>query len=131
MGAVRIAGGFDGSGEMTMSPTVGPALPEEEIPYGTRLHQVAELRRQDVAIVFVAEDGSERKVNWGEVDDRSTQLARVFVEEGLGAGDFLAVCLKNSPEHLVACFAGWKVGATAVPMRWDLQDRKSVVYGKS
>jgi bile acid-coenzyme A ligase len=122
MGAVRIAGGFDGSGEMTMSPTVDPALPEEEIPYGTRLHQVAELRRPDVAIVFVAEDGSERKVNWGEVDDRSTQLARVFVEEGLGAGDFLAVCLKNSPEHLVACFAGWKVGATVVPMRWDLPD---------
>jgi bile acid-coenzyme A ligase len=120
MVSVGIAAGFDGSGEMTMSPTVDAALPEEGIPYGTRLHQVAESRRQEVAIVFVAEDGVERNVDWGELDDRSTQLARVFVEEGLGAGDFLAVCLKNSPEHLFACFAGWKVGATVVPMRWDL-----------
>jgi bile acid-coenzyme A ligase len=107
---------------MTMSPTVDAALPEEGIPYGTRLHQVAEPRRDEVAIVFVAEDGDERLVSWGEVDDRSTQLARVLSDQGLAAGDSLAISLKNSPEHLFTCFAGWKVGATVVPMRWDLPD---------
>ena len=34
----------------------------------------------------------------------------------------MAICLRNSVEHLVAGFAGWKVGAVVVPMRWDLPD---------
>ncbi|HWE70492.1 MAG TPA: AMP-binding protein, partial [Acidimicrobiales bacterium] len=83
---------------------------------------MAEPRRDEVAIIFVTEDGTERLVTWGEVDDRSTQLGRVLAAEGLVAGDSLAIALKNSPEHLFACFAGWKVGATVVPMRWDLPD---------
>jgi bile acid-coenzyme A ligase len=83
---------------------------------------MAEPRRDEVAVIFVAEDGEERLVSWGEVDDRSTQLARVLAEEGLAQGDYLAISLKNSPEHLFACFAGWKVGASVVPMRWDLPD---------
>ncbi|HUY65179.1 MAG TPA: AMP-binding protein [Acidimicrobiales bacterium] len=107
---------------MSMATGADQDPPEAGIPYGTRLHQVAEPRRDEVAIVFVAEDGHERLVTWGEVDDRSTQLARVLAEEGLAAGDYLAISLKNSPEHLFACFAGWKVGAAVVPMRWDLPD---------
>jgi bile acid-coenzyme A ligase len=97
-------------------------LVEDGVPYGTRLHQMAEPRRDDVAVLFVAEDGTERSVTWGEVDDRSTQLARLLTDQGLAAGGSLAIALKNSPEHLFACFAGWKVGATVVPMRWDLPD---------
>ena len=34
----------------------------------------------------------------------------------------MVVGLPNSPEHLVATFAGWKVGAVVVPMRWNLPD---------
>ncbi|MHB1712165.1 MAG: class I adenylate-forming enzyme family protein [Acidimicrobiales bacterium] len=96
--------------------------PGSAVPYGTRIHQVAESRRGEVAIVFVAEDGHERLVTWGEVDDRSTQLARTFATEGLGVGEYLAVSLKSSPEHLFSCFAAWKLGATVVPMRWDLPE---------
>jgi bile acid-coenzyme A ligase len=107
---------------MTMSPGVDVEPVEDAVPYGTRLHQVAEPRRDEVAIIFVSEAGDERLVTWGEVDDRSTQLARVLADEGLKAGDYLAISLKNSPEHLFTCFAGWKVGATVVPMRWDLPD---------
>src|ERR1039458_7081205 len=90
---------------MTMSPGVDEDPTEEGVPYGTRLHQMAEPRRDEVAIIFVAEDGDERLVSWGEVDDRSTQLARVLSDQGLAAGDSLAISLKNSPEHLFACFA--------------------------
>ncbi len=56
------------------------------------------------------------------MDERSTQLARVLAERGVGVGDYLAVCLRNSPEHMISCFAGWKIGAVVVPMRWDLPD---------
>ncbi len=90
------------------------------LPFGTKLHQVAEANPGGPAIIFAAEDGSERSVTFGELDRRSTQLARVLVSRGLTVGDFMAVCLRNSPEHLVATFAGWKVGAVVVPMRWNL-----------
>jgi bile acid-coenzyme A ligase len=97
--------------------------PEEEgIPFGTRISQVAAERPGEVGLVFAAEDGSVRQLTYEEIDQRSTQLAHVLVDRGLGVGDYLAVCLRNSPEHVIACFAGWKAGAGVVPMRWDLPD---------
>ena len=61
-----------------------------------------------------------RTITWRELERRSNQMAHVLADQGLGVGDRLAVCLRNSPEHLLTSFAGWKVGATVVPMRWDL-----------
>ena len=92
------------------------------VPFGTQIHQVALADPEGVGIVFAAQDGSERIVTFGELDDRSTQLARVLSARGLAVGDHLAVSLPNSPEHLVATFAGWKVGAVVVPMRWNLPE---------
>jgi bile acid-coenzyme A ligase len=96
--------------------------PVQGTPYGTRIHQVAQAHPDETAIIFSAEDGGERTVTWGELDDRSTQLAHVFADRGIAVGDFLAIGLPNSPEHVIACFAGWKVGAVVVPMRWDLPE---------
>ena len=103
------------------------------VPFGTKIHQVAQADPDGVALVFAAQDGSERTVTFGELDDRSTQLARVLSARGLTVGDHVAVSLPNSPEHLVATFAGWKVGAVVVPMRWNLpeweRDRVLAVIG--
>ena len=103
------------------------------VPFGTQIHRVAQADPERVGIVFAAEDGSERTVTFGELDERSTQLARVLSARGLGVGDHMAICLPNSPEHLVATFAGWKVGAVVVPMRWNLpeweRDRVLAVIG--
>src|ERR1700734_2003778 len=92
------------------------------VPYGTQIRRIAEADPDGVGILFVAEDGAERQVTWRELDERSTQLAHVFVARGLQVGDFIAISLRNSPEHLMACFGGWKAGATVVPMRWDLPE---------
>jgi bile acid-coenzyme A ligase len=94
----------------------------EGVPYGTQIRRIAEADPEGIGVIFAAEDGTEREVTWRELDERSTQLGHVFVEHGLGVGDILAVCLRNSPEHLMSCFAGWKAGATVVPMRWDLPE---------
>jgi bile acid-coenzyme A ligase len=94
----------------------------EGVPYGTQIHRTAEAHAGEVAIIFAAEDGTEREVTFDELDQRSTQLAHVLVERGIGVGDIVAVCLRNSPEHLMACFATWKVGGVVVPMRWDLPE---------
>ncbi len=93
---------------------------EEGIPYGTRLGQMAEAGGDGTAVIFVAEDGGEQAITWRELERRSNQMAHVLADQGLGVGDRLAVCLRNSPEHLYTSFGGWKVGATVVPMRWDL-----------
>jgi bile acid-coenzyme A ligase len=94
----------------------------DAVPYGTRLGQVAEELGEAAAVTFVDVDGGEQTISWQELDRRSTQLAHVFARHGLGVGDRLAVSLPNSPEHLLAGFAGWKVGATVVPVRWDLPE---------
>jgi bile acid-coenzyme A ligase len=92
------------------------------IPFGAKLHQTAMQKRDSTAIIYAARDGSERVVTFGEVDDRSTQLARVLVGKGLTVGDYVAIALPNGPEHLMASFAGWKVGAVVIPMRSDLPE---------
>jgi len=103
------------------------------VPFGAQIHLVAQAGPERVAIVFAAQDGSERTITFGELDERSTQLARVLSARGLAVGDHMAVSLPNSPEHLVATFAGWKVGAVVVPMRWNLpvweRDRVLAVIG--
>ena len=90
--------------------------------YGRRLRQLAETKPDELALLFAAEDGSEREISWRELDHRSTQVARALAEEGLGLGDRLAIGLRNSPEHLFAAFGGWKLGAVVVPVRWDLPE---------
>jgi bile acid-coenzyme A ligase len=92
----------------------------EPIPYGSRIRQLGEERPDQTAIVFVSEDGAERRVPWSEIDARSTQIARGLAARGLGEGDRLGIKLHNCPEHIFTAFAGWKLGAVVVPVRWDL-----------
>jgi len=92
------------------------------VPYGTRLGQLAEELGDATAVTFVDVDGGEQTISWRQLEIRSTQLAHVFSQRGLGLGDRLAVSLPNSIEHLLSGFAGWKLGATVVPVRWDLPE---------
>jgi bile acid-coenzyme A ligase len=103
-------------------PPVPPEVEPDYISYGARLAELAEAKPDEPALIFVAEDGTEQVLSWRTFDERSTQVARVLAEEGLGEGDLLAAELRNSPELLLAVFASWKVGATPVPVRWDLPD---------
>jgi bile acid-coenzyme A ligase len=95
---------------------------ETELPFGTRLHQVAQKTPEVSAIVFAAAGGSETSITWAQLDHRSTQVARSLAGRGLRQGDLLAMELENSPELLFATFAAWKVGAVPVPVRWDLPE---------
>ncbi|MGH2578537.1 MAG: AMP-binding protein, partial [Actinomycetota bacterium] len=92
----------------------------EPIPYGSRIRQLGEDRPDETAIVFVPEHGADRLVPWSELDARSTQIARALAARGLGEGDRLGIKLHNCPEHIFTTFAGWKLGAVVVPVRWDL-----------
>jgi bile acid-coenzyme A ligase len=57
-----------------------------------------------------------------ELDRRSSQLAGAMAAKGVGLGDRVGLGLRNSPELFMAAFAAWKLGATPIPVRWDLPD---------
>ena len=90
--------------------------------FGARIHELGVARGDDSAMIFIAESGEEQTWGWGQLDERSTQIARGLVNRGLGVGDRIAIKIRNSPDHVLIAFAAWKVGAIPVPIRWDLPD---------
>lgn len=90
--------------------------------YGERLHLLAEKDPDAVAVIWIAEDGRETSHTRRELDERSTQLARVLAGHGVEIGDHVALAIRNAPELVIGAFAAWKLGATVIPMRWDLPD---------
>jgi bile acid-coenzyme A ligase len=89
---------------------------------GVLIRERAHATPEMPALTFVPLDGTPVQLTWAELDDRSTQLARLLQERGLGYDDILAIRLRNSVEHILAAFAAWKVGATPVPVRWDVPE---------
>ena len=90
------------------------------ISYGRRLTQLAEQHPDATAVVFAAEDGTETPITWAELEARANQMADLLTERGLHEHDVIVVALRNSPEHLFTTFASWKLGASVLPLRWDL-----------
>jgi bile acid-coenzyme A ligase len=87
-----------------------------------RMREVATQRADDIAVVHAALDGTDRSCTWAELDRRSDQLAGALSERGLGIGDRLGLGVRNSIEFVLCAVAAWKIGATPVPIRWDLPD---------
>ena len=87
-----------------------------------RLRQLADEQPDDVLHLHVGADGNEVALTSAALDRRSNQLAGAMIAKGVVLGDRVALGLRNSPELVVATFAAWKVGATPIPVRWDLPD---------
>ncbi|HET9256037.1 MAG TPA: amino acid adenylation domain-containing protein, partial [Pseudonocardiaceae bacterium] len=56
------------------------------------------------------------QLSYAELDERSTQLARVLTGRGAGAERFVALMLPRSAEMIVAILAVWKAGAAYLPI---------------
>jgi bile acid-coenzyme A ligase len=100
------------------SPASLPA--PEPVSYGRRISQLAAERPNELALLFAARDGSERACSWAELERRALQVAALLGARGVGQGSLLALGLRNSPEHVLATLAAWKLGACVLPLRWDL-----------
>jgi bile acid-coenzyme A ligase len=87
-----------------------------------RLRELADEEPDTPAYTHVGVDGRERVLTRADLDRRSGQLAGAMAAEGVVLGDRVAVGLQNSPEVFITAFAAWKLGATPVPVRWDLPD---------
>ncbi|MCW2990946.1 MAG: AMP-dependent synthetase and ligase, partial [Solirubrobacterales bacterium] len=77
--------------------------------------------REKLAMVFESFTGERRDVAWGELQDRSNQIANVLRERGVEVGDRVAMVLAPGPDTAAAFFAVWKCGAILLSM--------SVLYG--
>jgi acyl-CoA synthetase (AMP-forming)/AMP-acid ligase II len=53
----------------------------------------------------------DRRITWGEFDERASRLAQAFAEAGIGPGDTVAIDLYNCPEYFEAFFAALKLRA--------------------
>jgi len=93
---------------------------DEDISYGRQLTLLAEELGDRTALVAVSPTGEERRVSWVELDRRSNQTARLLATRGVSTGSLAVVALANSPEHFFSTFGAWKLGATVLPLRWDL-----------
>ena len=92
------------------------------VPYAERIAVLGRERTDTVAVTFVDHDGSRRRLTWGHLDRRSNQLGRAMAARGVGLGDRVGLELPDSVEMVEATLATWKVGASPVPVRWDLPE---------
>jgi bile acid-coenzyme A ligase len=96
--------------------------PEAEIPFGTKLRQLAEQRGQDTALTVIARDGTAQSMTFAELDGRANQWGRALAAAGAQLGSLIALGIPNSEQLVLAALGSWKIGAVPIPMRWDLPD---------
>jgi bile acid-coenzyme A ligase len=87
-----------------------------------RLRELVADHPDNVVCTHLSSTGEARTMTVAELDRRSSQVAVAMMGKGVGLGDRVALGLRNSPELVLSAFAAWKVGATPVPVRWDLPD---------
>ncbi len=66
-------------------------------------------------------------LSYREIDEASEGLAAAFQELGLKRDDRIIVDLQNVPQFLIAVYAAWKLGATAVPVN-PMYKEKELAY---
>ncbi|MGO9040802.1 MAG: class I adenylate-forming enzyme family protein [Mycobacterium sp.] len=105
-----------------LAPGVSPNPLEDGIPFGVKLHELAEQRRDEPAVTIVALDGTAQSMTFGELDARANQWARALAAHGAGTGSLVALAIPNSLHLVLGTLGCWKIGAVPVPMHWDLPE---------
>jgi bile acid-coenzyme A ligase len=105
-----------------LSPTVTTAELGESVSFGRRITDLAREHPAAIAIIFAPLQGDDAPLTWRELDERSSQVARLLAARGAGPGTMIAVALPNSLDHFFATIGAWKAGAGVIPMRWDIPE---------
>jgi long-chain acyl-CoA synthetase len=66
----------------------------------------------------IAESGE--TITFGELENRSRRLARLFRHRGLGPGDHVAILLDNHVRYFEVCWAAQRSGLYLTPINWHL-----------
>ncbi|MFI7671676.1 amino acid adenylation domain-containing protein [Nocardia sp. NPDC049526] len=79
----------------------------------------AEANPDGIAVVFADAGATLGQLSYAELDGRSTRLARLLIERGVGPEDLVAVGIPRSLASVVAVWAVAKTGAGFVPVDPD------------
>jgi amino acid adenylation domain-containing protein len=63
-----------------------------------------------------AVEDRERSLTYGELEERTNQLARLLIDGGVGPGDRVGILLEKSLESIIAIYGVLKSGAVYVPL---------------
>ncbi len=74
-----------------------------------------------VALVELTREGSRRKWSFGEVGERSAQLAGALAARGIGRGDVVMTLIGNRPEWVLSMLACFRIGAVVLPCTEQLR----------
>jgi acetyl-CoA synthetase len=75
----------------------------------------------DRALVELRRDGARQEWTFGEVAERSAQLAGMLVARGVGRGDVVMTLIGNRPEWVLTMLACFRIGAVALPCNEQLR----------
>jgi len=86
---------------------------ELSVNWATLWEALADERPNDVAVVL-----GDAEIKWGELDERSAQLASVFSQQGVGPGSKVAQLLFNDAAYIESIYALFKLRATPVNINY-------------
>ena len=72
-------------------------------------------RRDQTALCVVREDGSETRLSFAELSDRSSRIANFFCNLGVRRSDRILLMLGNEPALWETMLAAMKLGAVVIP----------------
>ncbi|PSR58077.1 non-ribosomal peptide synthetase, partial [Nocardia sp. MDA0666] len=93
------------------------ARPTPFVAARTLAEFLAEAARRNPTGTALCGDG--RDVSYAELDAESSRLARILIESGVGAEDFVAIAITRSVRWVVAWWAVAKAGAAFLPVDPD------------
>ncbi|MTE11445.1 non-ribosomal peptide synthetase [Nocardia aurantiaca] len=80
------------------------------------LATAVEANPDGLAVAFADAAGTRARLGYAELDERSTRLARLLIDRGVGPEDLVAVAVPRSVESVLAIWAVAKTGAGFLPV---------------
>ncbi|MBJ7288832.1 AMP-binding protein [Williamsia sp.] len=96
-----------------MTETAATDFTATDFNLGDIFETIADAVPDRIAIGYEGVD-----VSYRELDERSNAFGHLLRDHGIGAGDHVALYLKNSLEHVYAMVALLKIGATAINVNY-------------
>ena len=97
-------------------------LPEGSISYARRVRDLALEHPEKIAIVFAPVNGEPTQTSWREFDSMSNRAGRLLQQHDVGQGSTVIIALPNCLDHYFLTYGAWKLGASVIPVRWDVPE---------
>jgi fatty-acyl-CoA synthase len=94
-------------------------VPTVDESWATLWESVADALPEGLAVVR-----GERGVRWAQLDERASRLAAALEDLGVGREAKVAIVAYNTPEHLEAVFAAYKLRACPINLNFRYQARE-------